>query len=103
MTKLLIVPAPRVRSVPVVIREDGSTFQPPGTLLVADDGTEIAAVSDVLTGEPVREPGGASSPRVAYAAQFSDAAIAAVRSKLAGASASESLPHDWRTAAQPGV
>jgi uncharacterized Zn-binding protein involved in type VI secretion len=100
MPKTLIVPSSRVRLAPVSVREDGSTDQPPGTVLEADDGTLIGAVSSVTTGDPVEEDDSAGvNKRKAFVAEFSDAALATVKGKIAAAvSRSDGkLPPGWKT------
>lgn len=95
MPKTLILPADRVKSAPAVIRADGTTLQPEGTVLVADDGSLVSAVSDVLTGVPSQEDAAKADPRKAYTADFTDAALAAVQAKIAAAKAADALPKDW--------
>lgn len=100
MPKTLIVPSSRVRLAPVSVREDGSTDQLPGTVLEADDGTLIGAVSSVTTGEPIEEDDTAGpSKRKAFVAEFSDAALATVKGKIAAAvsRADGKLPPGWKT------
>lgn len=97
--RTLIVPAARVRTAPAIIREDGTTEPTPGTVLVADDGGLIGNVSDVLAGDPVDEDPAASggpAKRVAYSAEFTDAALATVRTRLAAAVVADDLPANWR-------
>ena len=93
--KILVIPKSRHTKV-VRIREDGTAES--RDAIEGDDGNAIDAVSDVIVGVPDEEDESTplASRRVALAANFSAAAQAAVKARLAAAAFSDALPANWK-------